>query len=1530
MPEIIQNQPLAQKPAKRKKNKETHNAVERHRKEKINAGIKRIGDLLPCSQALKQSKNMILGEAFRYITELKQQNDEMLLSGGDKVQAEEIKRLRQQLEDLRKESAHYIELLKANGINFLDDPTIHWKAKTCIPSNPSQISHIDKQPVNAITIQPSCDIQMGAGQTLGVTDGAQINEIIVSSTTSSHIPLATLIPAVSKPCLAVVEQYTAVAPVAPKLPPPVNYITLQGLCPKLAVTAPLQQTQPANPTSSLASSTSLTTPLQIQPVISLTSLPQTVVNNPLVSDASSVFQQDTEIRTFAHTLPTSSTHHRTSAANSTQTTWTTLQLTGNTVQPVCQALATESSNSGQNVQQLSVCPVVANPPVHPTHFQIQTQVSMQPQTPAPAHLPVQPRPPQLYPAILPQTAVVTQASLLSQATVVSQPAVLHQPSVVPQTALLTQPQTAVVAQPTILPKAVPPTQSHSYPAIQPKSQLHHATPPQPDPQPAMPSQPQAHPAVLPQAQSAIVPPLQHTVVPQPQAAPLPVLQTMQVLQMNSDGTSVIGTTPPQNNPNVVILQQASSCPAPQVVREDVTSQTPCQHIVIIQTPTMPPQNHPTSIVPTTTPTLPNQIATSNSPSTTSVQANVTKQLVHILPRPSTQVQSQTPQTITVNGQVYVLQSVKSAEKGSSQVSQSATQIIQPTSEESNTNVALNCLGALTSLSQSISQVSSQSNLQLNTIAPPSNTTVQSSPAKPVSVFSASAETVLPPTVPVSSASISCAVNILPKKSSVVPVSQSKQMSAKRARSSRRKEPKQRRSMCRIAAKPAHKKASEENITQGLSSPKNIKFMSSTDEDKSIKTNAHTKSVVISVASTCNSSSAICVGSSSKTTDITVCASTNGSKLTSLVDGASKNKENSTDINTSSHSLTVSTVNTALSSPKDSLVVHTNSGAILSSDIDLQPNESTVSVVLSSQCSTLDTSFQESRSVVSGNSTTSALTETVSPNKLANSISTSCRPTESNVSLTQDKPTLASVSSTENKLVVSSVDSALHPPQSTNSDTSVGPKKSGSAVSLLQNISQVQAKPAREANCKSVDSPQIQTHFPLPATSASCSGPSTSLPSDSAPPVLSQESRNTFGKPRKQPEINMSVPPTSHIDSMSVKLTESNQSKEPVGGEHSSETPADVTETESFPQKETILSEEATTLENESFESPLATNRQTDSPMAGGSGSRGFSVASLLPTGQNNTACSNTFGAFSFTSEQAEILAMAARAIFEQDSPSRRNSSCSGDNPSSTTATSWDLPKTQQTPIIKERVTNQQLKQAKQADLNVSKTPSQVSVRGPLVEVSGSGTTGVRLPLSMAYSQSQPSTLTSLNVNNLIRPSSIQPYPGSPNLGQQVSVPSPGGAAILVSQSSSQVTPSCSGPGQVNEYTPLKSALMRTHVGAGIAERHQKDMPKRSAQEDLVLPINKRSKPCSAASVGSWHPKNKINLVLCIFNRGTHSMALHSLARMWEATITSNISNNRSSRDTSTNSITILHNQTLKSIVFSRGLCYKINMFTKRE
>ncbi|XP_077679170.1 basic helix-loop-helix domain-containing protein USF3 isoform X2 [Eretmochelys imbricata] len=54
MPEMTENE-TPMKKQHRKKNRETHNAVERHRKKKINAGINRIGELIPCSPALKQA-----------------------------------------------------------------------------------------------------------------------------------------------------------------------------------------------------------------------------------------------------------------------------------------------------------------------------------------------------------------------------------------------------------------------------------------------------------------------------------------------------------------------------------------------------------------------------------------------------------------------------------------------------------------------------------------------------------------------------------------------------------------------------------------------------------------------------------------------------------------------------------------------------------------------------------------------------------------------------------------------------------------------------------------------------------------------------------------------------------------------------------------------------------------------------------------------------------------------------------------------------------------------------------------------------------------------------------------------------------------------------------------------------------------------------------------------------------------------------------------------------------------------------------
>ncbi|XP_077364394.1 basic helix-loop-helix domain-containing protein USF3 isoform X2 [Festucalex cinctus] len=566
MPEMTETETTGRKP-KKKKNKESHNAVERHRKEKINAGINRIGNLLPCSQALKQSKNMILDQAFRYITELKKQNDTMLLEGGDRIQAEEIRRLRRHCEELRKESAHYIELLKAHDINLLEDPTVHWKGKQrcakvtkvtpthqlpkgiIVYSNGNVMcpagkeSSPGKQPSETLILQPPSEVRVN-GALLQVT----------SSATSLHSGSSVT---QSTPGLAVVEQCVVEKPPPP---PSVSYITLQLPAVNAAIPQP-----PAAPAQTNTASTSAP---QLPPPVSCLAT-----------------MRDTALRTA---IPNSQTLLRAGAAGSTQTTWTTLQMAGNTVQPVCQSLGSAT----QAVHQVTVCPVVTkSPPVQPIQIQMQ-----------------QARPPQLRPAI---------------------------PVLAPQPA-------AVVSQ-----------------------------------------------------SASLIPPVQQ------QAAVLPLLQTMQVLQVNPSGAAA---TAPQsaNNASVVILQQANSCPSQPVVREEASNPAPCQHIVIIQAPNQAPPapQNPAGAAPSSLPAaqIPN--------SSTSVGG---KQLVHILPRPAqppvtssmSQAPAATPQTITVNGQVFALQPMKTSDKTASQ---STIQLIQPTTtEEPTTNVALKSLGALSSLNQSICQ-----------------------------------------------------------------------------------------------------------------------------------------------------------------------------------------------------------------------------------------------------------------------------------------------------------------------------------------------------------------------------------------------------------------------------------------------------------------------------------------------------------------------------------------------------------------------------------------------------------------------------------------------------------------------------------------------------------------------------------------------------------------------------------------------------------------------------------------------------------
>ena len=136
--------------------------------------------------------------------------------------------------------------------------------------------------------------------------------------------------------------------------------------------------------------------------------------------------------------------------------------------------------------------------------------------------------------------------------------------------------------------------------------------------------------------------------------------------------------------------------------------------------------------------------------------------MHILPRPvppkmksSQQViqaspartaQSAAPQTITVNGQVFALQPMNTADKAGMQGSKSTLQLVQPTTaEEPTTNVALNSLGALSSLNKSISQglpltITSLTNLQ-KPAAPPS--VVQQQQQQPTSSVAPAVQEVAP-------------------------------------------------------------------------------------------------------------------------------------------------------------------------------------------------------------------------------------------------------------------------------------------------------------------------------------------------------------------------------------------------------------------------------------------------------------------------------------------------------------------------------------------------------------------------------------------------------------------------------------------------------------------------------------------------------------------------------------------------------------------------------------------------------------------
>ncbi|KAL1006524.1 hypothetical protein UPYG_G00073420 [Umbra pygmaea] len=1379
MPEMTENQTPGHTPRK-KKNKESHNAVERQRKEKINAGINRIGDLLPCSQALKQSKNMILDQAHRYITDLQKQNDAMLLERGDRIQAEEIRRLRRQLEELRKESGHYIELLKAHNINFLDDPTIHWKGKLrcakvakvtpthqlpkgiILYSNGNVIcpagkeaspaADLGKQTTEAVIVQSSGDIRARMR-----VNGA-VQHASAPSSAPPLLPGANFTPTVSTPGITLMEQCVAEAPSTPKLPPSVSYITLQGLCP--APMLPTTLPQLATSTQSITVSASLASP-----VPSLTALPQVLTT------------QNAAFRTLSYTtIPSSSTFLRASAAGSTQTTWTTLQLAGNTVQPVCKSLlAPETSTTGpQGIQHLPVGPVVTKPSVQPVHIQ------MRPQAPITAHIQAQSsiqRTSQLRPAILAQTQPLLVPQ--PQCTVLPQPPVRPQSAVLAQSTVVSQPPAAVLQQAAVLPH----------------------------PQTTLITQPQ--PALVPQAQPPTV---------------LPLLQTMQVLQVNPAGTTTVaGVTTPQNtnNPSVVILQQANPCSAQSVVREDLPSQNPCQHIVIIQAsnqhPPAPPQNPSVGIVTAAAPVVPSQsVVTSGTTSTTGQQIVGGKQLVHILPRPVPQIQPSpahqaspaplTPHTITVNGQVFALQPMQTSDKPGSQGGQGSLQLIQPSSmEEPTTNVALHTLGALSSLNQSISQGMPQCSSTHNAAQlapatpsypivppgqPPASVTAtqapRSSPAKQIQIPS---RTPPRPGLAVAAGKAS----LRPPATALV--SRARKDPAKRTTLVRKKVQRQGRGGGSLSAKPVNtsgdRQKQVDSVAQGTSSSSAVNIQPHPSPASTSVNPPQGSTYDAPIPPSTPVGGSFSSSQATPTANLRVNDAVHSEAAASTA-GPAHTGSLVTSVTPCSSVVSVGTTQTQLT---------------LASSVSL----ATVTPVSASADKPPDVGIDSPhplRSIVTQKRQTASI-GAVPPSAATNGNSKQSRSMVTRV-----------CSSVTNSSCVTTTAVCGHS-VCTVSAVAVRPVVSVQTTQLTS--SQPQKQPASSQKTLPSSQPKpVASPLPAPTPTSGLSAPVSSPPSVSVPMTMPSEYRKrvTYNRPSTQ-LVATSSPTTPHLTELKVAAFPSTVKDVKQG--HPG-TAVEIVRTDAAAsRKDSAVLPNVYMLDHEPLDQALPLSRQSDSPMSGAAGSgRGFSVASMLPTGHSTSASSGhsvgvssghsigvssghsvsvspgnsigtssghsvgvssghsvcassgTFGTFTFTTEQADILAM-----LEQESPGRRVAGCTLDNPDSTHIPTWEPNLNPDKPLhasnSKERGAGQQTKLIKQMETPVARPTSQGSARG---EVACTGPSVARHPqniYSQNQSQAQSGTVGTLSVNNLIHPSSRQQqvYPGSPILsGQQGPTASP--------------------------------------------------------------------------------------------------------------------------------------------------------------
>ncbi|XP_005386458.1 PREDICTED: basic helix-loop-helix domain-containing protein KIAA2018 homolog [Chinchilla lanigera] len=1345
MPEMTEHETPTKK-QHRKKNRETHNAVERHRKKKINAGINRIGELIPCSPALKQSKNMILDQAFKYITELKRQNDELLLNGGNNEQAEEIKKLRKQLEEIQKENGRYIELLKANDICLYDDPTIHWKGNlknskvsVVIPSDQVQKNII----VYSNGSQPGGNSQGTAVQGITFNVGHNLqkqtaNVVPVQRTCNLVTPVSIsgIYPSENKPW-----HQTAVSALAANQPVPLCLpaaISAQNI---LELPAPESEAGAPGATGGSLIAVSVGPEPRQHPSSHICPNDQNSSENNTGLDSTRLLKKTapcvTSVSPSSSANPTK-VHHGTKsclslqncrgdlqsafAVSVTTTVWCQPPRCAGDSAPLSISKCTDSTNATTVVaaaapgvgKTLSASPLDSG----------WTLSCSLPSSSASA-------------SDLKNINSLTRISSAGNTQTTWTTLQLAGNTIQPLSQTPSSTVTPVLSES----GTGPPTSNHSS-HVATGISLNNSLPA--DGQPS-----EQVVVTLPSCPPVPMQPLisQPQVKSQPQKNLLPLNSAMQVIQMAQPvGSAVNGASA---NQNVIILQPPSTTPCPTVMRAEVPSQTVGQQIVIIQAANQNPLPL-LSAPPPGSVRLPVNGANAIIGSSNAVQNVSTpqtfggKHLVHILPRPSslsvsnstqtfsvTMSNQQQPQTISLNGQLFALQPVMSS---SGTTSQTPMQIIQPTtSEDPNTNVALNTFGALASLNQSISQMAGQSCVHLSISQPANPQTAANSQTTPANCVSLTTS-IAPPTTTDNSATLPSTYNLVTTSSINTAACLPPAMKSKR-----------------LNKKPGAKKhlaASKPACPLNL-----VREVGKLD-----------------------------------------CPRTEGSAEPPCSDGL------------------LDTLPVVL--PSVAVSEANNVSASASHSLDVLNSESAMPESVSKSKSVEESSSPRQESVTSEHFAAALEKSKNSMPILEQETSQDRPPTSLGLSDATKSCTSASVlipSPRDPQILVSQV-SGLSSTTSTTSTDCV------SEVEIITEPCRVEQGSSDTMQAAGLLKGQGLTTL-LSDLAKEKDPQKSSLSVQISHPDFSSENG-------KVADASVDLHPKQEL------LLLSSEDRDP-------------------PQQHSCLPDQ------EVMNGSLLT-RQADSPMSTSSGSsRSFSVASMLPetTREDVTSSTttNTCDSCTFV-EQTDIVALAARAIFDQENIEKGRVGIQADirevasKSSETSSLEGDQPFKSHIP--KENGTGQRETTANEFN---SQDSIEVTVERPLEKPScslGSKTSNA----SLQAASSQPPSLTSLSVNNLIHQSSItHPLVSCAGLSQtsdQTTVPT----TVNLTVSSSAYSSQPPGPSLMTEYSQeqlntMASTIPNSQIQEPLLKpnhENRKDSAKRAVQDDLLLSSTKRQKHCQPA------------------------------------------------------------------------------------